>query len=82
MPEYANWVVYAESALGYLAGWRNWGGDFTKNIGVASLPATLDQVTDLVAGGVSKPVSKVGYRKVARYPGSAQEAPFQGVKLT
>lgn len=83
IPEWSEWVVYAETLAGYLAGWMGWGGDFVKNIGVASLPASLNQITERVAGGAgSKGSSRLAFRRaVARYPGSAQETPFQGVKL-
>lgn len=83
IPDWAEWVVYAETVAGYLGAWMGWGGDFVKNIGVASLPMSLNQITERVAGGVGKKgSSRLAFRKtVARYPGSPQEAPFGGVKL-
>ena len=80
--DWNEWITYAESAAGYLGAWFNKGGDMVKNIGVASLPLTLNHITERVKGGMtSQPVRKLAY-KVARYPAPAGEAPFAGVKLT
>ena len=75
-PAYHDWLVYGMTALGYLAAWQGWGGDFTKNIGVSSLPLTAEKIYDRVAGGVGGRL-----RTVSRYPAPATKAPYQGVKL-
>ena len=83
VPDWAEWITYGESLAGYLGGWMGWGGDFLKNIGVASLPMSLNLITERVAGGAGKKASRLAFRghSVSRYPGPAQEAPFAGVKL-
>lgn len=84
MPEFGEWVVYAETLAGYLGAWAGWGGDLLKNIGVASLPASLNLLTERIglSGSVRK-TSKLSLRRtVSRYPGPAQETPFGTVKLT
>ena len=85
-PQYHDWLVYAMTALGYLGAQFNYGGDFVKNIGVASLPLTAEKIYDRVAGGtVTKGLSM---RKVSRYPAPAYQAPFargypnEDIKLT
>ena len=82
-PQRTDWITYAMTALGYGAAFFNRGGDFAKNIGVSSMPLTARLVYDAVKG-TGTPVSRSSTvrKRVARYPGSAQEAPFQGVKLT
>ncbi len=82
-PKYSNWLTYGMTIVGYAAGFLNYGGDFVKNIGVTSLPLTAKRIYDAVRSPAA--VSKgLAYHtpKVSRYPGSAQSAPFQGVKLT
>lgn len=78
MPEYNEWITYIETVGGYLGAWMGWGGDFLKNVGVASLPATLNLITAKVAGGASQ---RLSFKKVARYPAPAPVAPYQGVRL-
>ena len=81
-PAYSNWFTYGMTAIGYVAGWAGWGGDYLKNIGVSSMPLTAKRIYDSVRGAA--PVTKglaFRSRTVSRYPGPAQEAPFQGVKL-
>ena len=82
MPKYSNWITYGMTLVGYGAGFMGWGGDFIKNIGVSSMPLTAKRIYDAVRSPT--PVSSgLAFRnRVARYPGPAQEAPFQGVKLT
>ena len=78
-PEYHDWLVYGMTALGFVAGWMGWGGDFVKQIGVSSLPLTADKIYTRVAGGAG--ASRLATRKVSRYPAPAREMEFQGVKL-
>jgi len=81
-PAYSNWITYAMTIVGYGSAMLGYGGDFMKNIGVSSMPLTAKRIYDVVRAPA--PVSKgLAFRnRVARYPGPAQEAPFQGVKLT
>ncbi len=81
-PQYSTWLTYGMTAVGYVSGFMGWGGDFLKNVGVSSLPLTARSLYEMVR--TPAPVSKgAAFRsKVARYPGPAQEAPFQGVRLT
>lgn len=80
-PVQHDWFVYGMTAIGYVAAWMGWGGDFVKNIGVSSLPLTADKIYDRVAGAA--PVSKrLAMRSVSRYPAPAYQSPYEGVKLT
>lgn len=79
-PVQHDWFIYGMTAIGYVAGWMGWGGDFVKQIGVSSLPLTADKIYDRVAGGA--PVSRrLSMSKVSRYPAPARDTPFEGVKL-
>ncbi|MDZ4230663.1 MAG: hypothetical protein U1B77_02465 [Dehalococcoidales bacterium] len=80
LPRYSSWITYGMTILGYAAALTNKGGDTIKNIGVSSLPLTAKRIYD----NVRTPAVTRSYRAagaVKRYPGSAQEAPFAGVKL-
>ena len=78
-PVQHDWFVYGMTALGYVAAWMGWGGEYVKNIGVSSLPLTADKIYDRFAGGtVSK---RLSMSRVSRYPAPARETEFQGVKL-
>lgn len=48
MPQYHDYLVYGMSALGLVAGYMNWGGDFVKQMGVSSLPLTVDKIYERV----------------------------------
>ena len=79
-PVQHDWFVYGMTAIGYVAAYLGWGGEYVKNIGVSSLPLTADKIYDRFAGGT--PVSKrLSMSKVSRYPAPAREMEFQGVKL-
>ncbi|KKL92591.1 hypothetical protein LCGC14_1883140 [marine sediment metagenome] len=81
-PAYHDWLVYAMSVAGYLGAWMGWGGDFMKNIGVASLPLTAEKIYDRVAGTITPPVTKrLGMKSIARYPAPARDEQFAGVRL-
>lgn len=78
-PVQHDWFVYGMTAVGYLAAWMGWGGDFVKNVGVSSLPLTADKIYDRVAGA---PVSRrLSMSKVSRYPAPATKSPYEGVRL-
>ncbi len=83
-PNYSKWATGIMAAGGYLAAWQGWGGDFVKNVGIASLPAFAKNIYDYVKGGAASHASRsMSFRRaaVSRYPAPAQEAPFQGVRL-
>ena len=80
MPEYNEWVTYLETIGGYLGAWMGWGGDFLKNVGIASLPATLNLITAKIAAP-KKAAGQLSFRSVSRYPAPAPVAPYQGVRL-
>jgi len=50
-PDWNEWAAYGMTAAGYLGGWLRFGGDFVKNIGIASLPLTARHIRDRVKGG-------------------------------
>lgn len=83
-PAYHDWVVYGMTALGYIGGFLNWGGDFVKQIGVSSLPLTADKLYERVKGGTTSHASRsMSFRRaaVSRYPAPALEPQFSGARL-
>ncbi|MDD5060779.1 MAG: hypothetical protein PHN44_00665 [Candidatus Marinimicrobia bacterium] len=75
VPQWNSWANYAMTVLGYAGAYLNMGGDFVKNVGVASLPKSLSQIyaTVMAPAAVSR---SVGYRmSQTQVPG------FGGVKL-
>ena len=87
-PQYYDWLTYGMTAIGYGAAMLNMGGDFVKNIGVASLPLTAEKIYDRVSGGLAPVSKRLGMRKVSRYPAPAYQAPYaagypnETIKLT
>ena len=63
MPEYHDWITYLMTIGGYVGGWMNWGGDFLKQVGVASLPLTADKIYERVRGGTVS--QRLGVRRPA-----------------
>jgi hypothetical protein len=86
-PTWTKWIDGIMTVGGYvLGGWMGWGGDFVKNIGIASMPITARNIYEYVKGGVGGGASrKLTYRPVSRpisrFPASAPEAQFQGDRL-
>lgn len=76
-PTYHDWVIYGMTALGYVGGWMGWGGDFVKQMGVASLPLSADKLYEKF----KSPVTRMGLRSVSRYPAPASQSPFEGIRL-
>ena len=73
LPTWNKWINYGMTVLGYGAAYLNKGGDFTKNLAIASLPKSLDQLYALV---ITPAPAAVGYRvSQTQVPG------FGGVKL-
>jgi hypothetical protein len=65
MPEWHDMIVYAMTALGYGADLLRFGGDYMKNIGVSSLPLTVDKLYERIKGQpVTRPAQAV--RRVAQ----------------
>ena len=79
LPAQAEYADYVMTAGGYIAAFMGWGGDYVKNIGVASLPLTARKIYDRFRTPAT--ASRMRLRAVSRYPGPAQQVPFQGVKL-
>jgi len=83
-PKYNEWIAYLLAIGGYVAGWMEWGGDFMKNVGIASLPWAAKKVYTRITSraaasqrlALSRPVSKV-----SRYPAPAPAIQFQDVRL-
>jgi len=55
-PEYNEYACYGLTAIGYIAGGLGYGGNFVKNLGVASLPLSIHHL--LTRLGVEKGVSR------------------------
>ena len=80
-PGYNEWAAYILAAGGYLAAGFNWGGDFMKNVGIASFPWAAKKIYDRARGGVPVARRATAFKRVARYPAPALETPFGGVRL-
>lgn len=87
-PEWAKWGTYAMAAYGYISAQMGFlalgkGGDFSKNIGIAALPAAARNVYEQVRG-MSSPVRssrRLSLSRVGRYPAPLVEQPFEGTRL-
>lgn len=85
-PEWAKWGTYAMALVGYASAGMGWlqigkGGDYTKNIGIAAMPAAARNIYEQVRG-MSSPVSRrLGLSRVSRYPAPLVEQPFGGTRL-
>ena len=87
IPQYNEWAAYIMAAGGYIGAWQNMGGEFVKNIGIASFPWAAKKLYERVRamGGterlalrrVTRPVS----RNISRYPAKAYSDEFAGVRL-
>lgn len=84
-PNWNEWAAYFFAAGGYLGGFMNFGGDFVKNLGIASFPWAAKKIYDRARGGASSRAStRLTFQRsgVSRYPAPAYQTPYQGVKLT
>lgn len=80
-PQWNEWASYLVTGGAYLASGMRWGGDFIKNMGIASMPWAAKNIYNR-ARGIGSPVSRrLGVRSVSRYPAPAVEAPFAGARL-
>jgi hypothetical protein len=77
MAPYREWAQYAMTVGGYLGAYMGYGGDFVKNVGIASLPLTAKTLYQKYlnpsgATPITYPVARMSQTQV---PG------FGGVKL-
>jgi hypothetical protein len=84
-PTWTKWIDGIMTAGGYVAAWMGWGGDFVKNIGIASMPITARNIYDYVRGGAGasrrltyRPVSTP---RVAQRVSKVPVEPFQDMGL-
>ena len=83
-PQWNEWAAYGLAAGGYLAAWQGFGGDFMKNVGIASFPWAAKKIYDRVRamGGTSRlALRRVSRQTVARYPAQPYAEEFAGVRL-
>lgn len=79
--QYNNWAAYIMAIGGYAGAMFGFGGDFVKNIGIASLPWAAKKIYNQVR---ATPVTsqRLAYRGVSRYPAPATQSPYEGVRIT
>ena len=83
-PQWNEWAAYILAGGGYLGAMQGFGGEFVKNIGIASLPWAAKKIYNRVrsTGGTSQlALRKVSRGTVTRYPAPAFSEEFAGVKL-
>lgn len=84
--KYQSWADYIMAVGGYVGAFMGWGGDFVKNVGIASFPLAAERIYDKVRG-ISSPVSHAANpmtfhrAAVSRYPAPAMNPNMQGVRL-
>jgi len=76
-PTWNSWANYAMTAVGYGAAFLGYGGQFTKNIGIASLPKTAE----LLYSMVTTPAAAVTRAAVSHRMAQTQVPGFGKVKL-
>lgn len=80
-PDWNNWAAYGTAGLAWLASGMGWSGDFVKNVAIASTPWAAKKLYQQVRG-ISSPVgTRLGMRKVSRYPAPLVEQPFGGARM-
>lgn len=74
-PDWNEWASYITTVLGYGGATFNFGGDFVKNVGIASLPWAAKNIYNRVRGisGVSRRLNT----RVSRWPAPLEERPFK-----
>lgn len=77
------WAAYILAAGGYVSAFMGFGGDFMKNVGIASFPWAAKKIYDRVRGvpAAARPTGRLAFRKVSRYPAPASASQFEGVRL-
>lgn len=82
-PDWNEWAAYLMAAGGYVGAFMGWGGDFVKNVGIASFPWAAKKVYQRVKGGAVG--SRLSYKRaagVSRWPAPAAKTPFEGIRIT
>lgn len=77
-PRWNEWSSYILAGGGYVAAFMGWGGDFAKNIGIASFPWAAKSIYARVRAGMGT----TRMARVSRYPSDVVVPQFAGVKLT
>ena len=82
-PQANEWVSYILAGGSYIAASMGKGGDFIKNVGIASFPWAAKKIYDRARGGVSRSsrLAPKARTSVSRYPARATETQYQGIKL-
>ena len=75
-PDWNEWASYIMAVGGYASDYFRFGGDFAKNVGIASLPWAAKNVYTRVRGATT-----VSRRRVSRWPAPLVEQPFGGGRL-
>lgn len=88
VPQYNEWAAYLLAIGGYAGSMMGYGGDFVKNVGIASMPWAAKKVYDRVksmTGGTTGGTSRLALRRVAapitRYPAPSYNNEFAGIRL-
>jgi len=78
-PDWNEWLAYISAVGGYgLAVWGV-GGDMALKYGIASLPWAAKKIYNRARGWM--PAASKATTRVTRYPASATQTNFQGVRL-
>jgi hypothetical protein len=81
----ADVATYLMAGGGYLAAYMGWGGKysgFVKNVAIAAAPLAFEKLYNMMRGTpAAARVSRPMMTRVSRFPGPANETPFQGVRL-
>lgn len=89
-PTYNEYASYGMAVAGYVMGALGYGGDFMKNLGIASLPWAVDKLATRIkgqTGGVTRSrltmekARNPGGGSVTRFPAPARENEFEGVRV-
>ena len=85
VPQYNEWAAYLLAIGGYAGSMMGYGGDFVKNVGIASMPWAAKKVYDRVksmTGGTSRLALRRVAAPITRYPAPSYNDEFAGIKLT
>ena len=77
-PQWDEYVAYGLPIATWLMAGMNKGGNFVKNMAIASTPTMANRIYRQIRGGG---VSRIG-RRISRYPAPIVEQPFGGARLT
>lgn len=84
--KYNEWAAYILAVGGYVGAAMNFGGDFVKNVGIASLPWAAKKIYNRIKTPTTTAAAvaqRLAYRPaaVSRYPAPAFESEFENVRL-